>query len=103
MRVREKSHPSVRRGDIKEKSPPFYINVKRKVSYAMKRVAAGAHLPTPWHFEPAEREDDRADYCLGRSFLPKCKHHVLVFPVEWTGVWVTWITKSEKLSKRGKV
>ena len=30
----------------------------------MKRVAAGAHLPTPWYFEPAKRSDDRADYCL---------------------------------------
>ena len=33
-------------------------------AYAMKRLAAGAHLPTPWHFEPAKRPDDRADYCL---------------------------------------
>ena len=31
-------------------------------AYAMKRVAAGAHLPTPWFFEPAKRPDDRADY-----------------------------------------
>ena len=31
---------------------------------AMKRVAAGAHLPTPWIFEPAKPPDDRADYCL---------------------------------------
>ena len=38
------------------------------MNYAMKRVAAGAHLPTPWVFEPAKRPDDRADYCLG---LPK--------------------------------
>ena len=34
-------------------------------AYAMKRVAAGAHLPTPWVFEPAKHPDDRADYCLG--------------------------------------
>ena len=27
----------------------------------MKRVAAGAYLPAPWVFEPAERPDDRAD------------------------------------------
>ena len=33
-------------------------------AYAMKRVAAGAHLPTPWLFEPTKRPDDRADYCL---------------------------------------
>ena len=30
----------------------------------MKRVAAGAHLPTLWLFEPTKRPDDRADYCL---------------------------------------
>ena len=33
-------------------------------AYAIKRVAAGAHLPTPWLFEPAKRPDDRANYCL---------------------------------------
>ena len=33
-------------------------------TYAMKRVAAGAHLPTPRLLEPAKRPDDRADYCL---------------------------------------
>ena len=33
-------------------------------SYAMKRLAAGAHLPTPWLFEPAKRPDE---YCLGYS------------------------------------
>ena len=37
---------------------------------AMKRVAAGAHLSTPWFFEPAKRPGDRADYCLCCSFLP---------------------------------
>ena len=31
---------------------------------AMKRVAAGAHLPAPWRFEPAKRPDDKTDYCL---------------------------------------
>ena len=31
----------------------------------MKRVAAGAHFPTSWLFEPAKRPDERADYCLG--------------------------------------
>ena len=30
----------------------------------MERVAAGAHLPTLWLFEPAKRPDDKADYCL---------------------------------------
>ena len=39
-------------------------------AHAMKRVTAGAHLPTPWLFEPAKRPDDRADYCLYCSFLP---------------------------------
>ena len=36
----------------------------------MKRVAAGAHLPTLRLFEPAEHPNDRADYCLDCSFRP---------------------------------
>ena len=51
----------------------------------MKRVAAGAHLPTPGRFEPAKRPDDRADYCLDYSSLPQCKHRVLIFTLEWSG------------------
>ena len=38
-------------------------------AYAMNRVAAGAHLPSPWLFEPAKRPDDRTDYCLDNSRL----------------------------------
>ena len=34
----------------------------------MKRVAAGAQLPTRL-FEPEKRPDDRADYCLDYSRL----------------------------------
>ena len=34
---------------------------------AMKRVAAGDYLPTPWLFEPAKCSDDIADYCPGYS------------------------------------
>ena len=45
----------------------------------MKRVAAGAHHPTHWLFGPANRPDDRDDYC---RFLPQCKHQVLVFTLE---------------------
>ena len=37
---------------------------------AMKRVAADAPLQTPWLFEPAKRQEDKTDYCLGCSFLP---------------------------------
>ena len=33
-------------------------------AYTMKRVGAGAHLPTLWLFEPAKCPDDRTDYCL---------------------------------------
>ena len=29
---------------------------------AMERVSAGAHLPTPWLFEPAKRPDDGASF-----------------------------------------
>ena len=54
-------------------------------TYAMKRVAAGAHLPTPWLFDPAKRLDDRADYCLDCSFFPQWKHLVLVFTLGWSG------------------
>ena len=49
----------------------------------MKRIAAGAHLPT-WRFEPAKRPEDRADYGLDCSFLPQWKHSVLVFTLEWS-------------------
>ena len=49
----------------------------------MKRIAAGAHLPTRWLLEPAKRLGDRADYYLDCSFLRQCKHDVLVFTVEW--------------------
>ena len=48
-------------------------------AYAMKRVATGVHLPTPWLLEPAKRQDDRADYCLDCNFFPYCKQQVLVF------------------------
>ena len=39
-------------------------------AYAIKRVAAGAYLPTPWLFEPAKCPDDKADYCLGHMEAP---------------------------------
>ena len=51
-------------------------------TYARQGVAAGAHLPTPLLFERAKRPDERADYCLYCSFLPQCKHQILVFTVE---------------------
>ena len=54
-------------------------------AHAIKRVAASAHLPTPWLFEPAKRSDDRADYFLDCSFLPQWEHQVHVFTLEWSG------------------
>ena len=33
-------------------------------AFAMKRVAAGVFLLTPWLFKTAERPDDKIDYCL---------------------------------------
>ena len=54
-------------------------------AYAMKRVAAGAHLPTPRLFGPEKRLDDRADYCQDCSSLLFCKHQILVFTLEW--IW----------------
>ena len=48
---------------------------KRKLgANALKRVAAGAHLPTRWLFQPAKRPDDRTDHCLDCNFLPQCKN-----------------------------
>ena len=35
----------------------------------MKRVAAGAHLPTFWVFEPAKSPDDRVGYCLDNETI----------------------------------
>ena len=66
---------------------PFGFRVQKKGklgSYAIKRVAAGAHIPTPWLFEPAKRPDDAADYCLDYSSLPRWKHQILVFTLEWS-------------------
>ena len=37
-------------------------------AYAIKRVAVGAHLLTPWFFEPAKSPDDRADSLPGLQF-----------------------------------
>ena len=34
-------------------------------AYAVKRVAAGAHLPIPWLSEPAKCPDDKAEFRLG--------------------------------------
>ena len=36
----------------------------------MKRVAAGAHLPTPWLFEPAKRPDDEWPTFFNGLVLP---------------------------------
>ena len=48
-------------------------------SYAMKGVAAGAHLPTPRLFEPAKRPDDTADYCLEPTTTKERKKVVFFF------------------------
>ena len=52
------------------------------VAYAMKRVAAGAHLPTHWVFEPAKRTDDKADYFRRPNFR-RIISHELVFAWMW--------------------
>ena len=46
----------------KTMGPDLRPQKKMLGAYSMKRVAAGAHLPTPWLFEPEKRPDDRADY-----------------------------------------
>ena len=53
---------------LKYRSKPFWE--EKLGGYAMKRVSAGAHLPTPRLFEPGKRPDN---YCLNCSFLPQCK------------------------------
>ena len=66
------SGPSVKRYDVTlirlEKA--MKRGKEKMGAYAMKRVAAGAHLRTLWLLEPAKLPDDRADYCLDCSFLP---------------------------------
>ena len=42
---------------------PRRIKKGKLGAHAIKRVTAGAHLPTPWVFEPAKRPDYRADFC----------------------------------------
>ena len=56
--------------DLLERELIIYLREKKLGAYAMKRVAASAHLPTPSLHEPAKRPHDAADNCLGRSFLP---------------------------------
>ena len=49
-----------RRVSPKDGDTDWYKRRKGKLGarlHAMKRVAAGAHLPTPWLFEPAKRPD----------------------------------------------
>ena len=51
---------------------------------ATKRVAAGAHLPTPWLFEPVKRPDDRAEFCLDCSFLVQASCTRFSTILEWS-------------------
>ena len=53
-------------------------------TYAMKRLAAGAHLPTPRFFESVKRPDDIADYRWTAVSFPLCKNQVLVSWIECT-------------------
>ena len=49
----------------------------------MKRVAAGAHLPTPWLFEPAERREPTT--ALTALSSPSARTRYFVFTLEWSG------------------
>ena len=53
-------------------------------TYAMDRVAAGAHFPTLWLLEPTKRPDD-SRLLLGLQFLPLERSPVTRFTVEWIG------------------
>ena len=58
-------------------------------AYDMKRVAAGAHLPTPWLFEPAKHPNDTVNYCPDCSLLLfdicSWKRPPAIFPITSTG------------------
>ena len=45
------------------------VKKRKKAANAIKCVAAGAHLPAHWLYEPAKYADDTFDYCLGCSFF----------------------------------
>ena len=65
----------------------------------MKRVDAGAHLPTPWLFQPAKRSDDRADYCLGPQYNSStfCEHSLIKFKNKNTSMYFRTKTNGLKL------
>ena len=60
----------------------------------MKRVAAGAHLPTPWLFEPAKHPDDRAEILPGLQFPLLVQAPGTRFRVEWLPVNKRYITQT---------
>ena len=60
---------------------------------AMKHVVAGAHLQTPWRFEPAKRPDDRADYCLDNNIK-----FVERFQKAWS-IFETWRLRFHRLKE----
>ena len=65
----------------------LYVKKKKKVrGTSYKARSRGRASPdTLVFFEPAKHADDRADYCLDCSGLPRCKHQVHVFTLEWNG------------------
>ena len=50
----------------------------------MKRAVVGAYLPTLRLFEPAERPDGRADYCLIVVGSPKTEKKRHEYHVSWS-------------------
>ena len=60
---------------------------------SIKRVAAGADLPTPWLFELAELPEKWADYCLDlqNRLAPRCLSHprftVRISPYNKFWIW----------------
>ena len=57
---------------------------KLKRAYPIKRVAAVAHFPTPWLFEPAFAQTIEPTNAWAAVSSPSVQQ-VLVFTVEWTG------------------
>ena len=64
-----------------------YVTGKGKLGANAMNVAAGAHLPNPWLFEPAERPDDRADWLLAGVQFSEIRYiMVRHIGVRYTGV-----------------
>ena len=66
---------------------------------AMKHVAAGAHLPTPWFFEPAKRPDDHQEATIGTS---ACRRRIGHLEIEFVRPLSDTVAHCSQLDIRDK-